>query len=111
MKNLLHKITFQEDGVVLVKRDAKRDFSGSGKVEYDILSSPDKRNVREIAVLLDSHFVSNVFWEQLSATVPNLPTLRLVNSYREKLDSRINVFRTRGSSPGAQVSFQEELRL
>lgn len=60
VKNLLHKITFQEDRVVLLKRNAKRDFSGSGKVEYDIRGSPDKRKVREMAVM-DSHFISNIF--------------------------------------------------
>lgn len=55
--------------------------------------------------------MSNVFWEQLSSTMPNLPTLHLINSYKEKLDAMSTVFNTPGKSPGAQVFFVQELQL
>ncbi|KAL1482737.1 hypothetical protein MTO96_033587 [Rhipicephalus appendiculatus] len=42
--------------------------------------------------------------------MPNLPTLRVINSYREKLDAMSVVFKTPGMSPGAQVSFVQELQ-
>lgn len=80
-------------------------------MNYDTLSTPNKKSVREIASLLDNHFVSNVFWEQLSSTMPNLPTLHLINSYKEKLDAMSTVFNTPGKSPGAQVFFVQELQL
>lgn len=66
--------------------------------------------VPEIADLLDNHFVSNVFWEQLSSTMPNLPTLRVIYSYSEKLNAMSLVFETPGTSPDAQVPFIQELQ-
>ncbi|KAH6933577.1 hypothetical protein HPB50_016532 [Hyalomma asiaticum] len=110
IKGLIHNITVGENGQIHVKRNIKRGFSGGCEPKYDALTSSDQRCVRNVAALLDNHYVSNVFWEQLSAELPNLPTLWIINSYRQKLDKLVRIFRTPGQSAGAQVSFEEELQ-
>lgn len=75
-------------------------------VSYDILSSPGKRSVHEVTALLDNHFVSNTFWEELSAAV----SVHVTSCYRGKLDSKSTVFKAPGEHRGAQVSFVKELQ-
>lgn len=110
LRGLLHKISFSDSDGISVARGIKREYRGNGQIDYQNLSSPDKKTVREIAALLDNHFVSNVFWEKISSTVPNLPSLHLINSYRRNLDENTVVFKTPGKSAGAQVSFVRELK-
>ncbi|KAH9384437.1 hypothetical protein HPB48_026444 [Haemaphysalis longicornis] len=110
VKGFLHNIAYKENGDIAVTRKVKKGFPHCRKVDYDLLSSPEKSNVREVTALLDNHFVSNAFWKEISATMPNLPPMQLVNSYREKLDARISVFKTPGEFPGAQVRFEDDLR-
>lgn len=100
---------FSESGGISVARGVKREYRANGQVDYDYLSSPDKRSVREITFLLDNHFVSNVFGEKISSAIPNLPSLHIINSYRKKLDENTAVFKTPGEFAGAQVSFEYEL--
>lgn len=86
LRGLLHKITFSDIDGISVVRGIKKEYRSNGKTDYQDLSSPEKKSVREITALLDNHFVSNVFWEKISSAVPNLPSLRVINSYMQKLD-------------------------
>lgn len=109
LKGLLHKITYLDEGRVSVQHAANRLYGGCGKISYSDLDPSDQQMVRDIAVLLDEHAVSNTFWQQLCRTVKYLPSVKLLDSYRETLTIHIEIFKTPGNAKGAQVSFLRDL--
>lgn len=78
-----HKLCYHETYGLLVQYNAKNPFRGSDATSYDNLCHSDRKIVEEIATLLDKSSCSNEGWQDFCATVEGLPSLQLVNSYRE----------------------------
>lgn len=104
-----HKLGYHKGDRLLVRYNTKVPFSGSGEISYNNLCQSDRRIIKEIATLLDEPSCSNNVWQYLCGTIKGLPSLQLINSYREGLDGRVEITKTPGSGPGAQLSFRKEV--
>ncbi|KAH6920620.1 hypothetical protein HPB50_028391 [Hyalomma asiaticum] len=104
----VHKITLDRD-VIVVESNLAHVFQGNKARTFSDLIPEDKQIVSDIVALLDDHYVSDAFWKKLSSSLPNLPPLRLLISWREQFDCTTTITRTPGKTRGAQVSFNVEL--
>lgn len=83
IEGFLRNVACQEiGGIVAKKKKVKKRFSGCHEADNNLLSSPDKVNMNEVAALVDNLFVSNVFWEELGAAVLNLHPTRIIEIRR-----------------------------
>lgn len=109
LKGIMHRVSFREDSPLQVVTKTHNLYSGHKASSLSELSEADRKLVQDITVLLDDYFVSNGFWQELSHHIGSIPSLRLVNEYRECIDSMLEVTETPGQFVGAQVSFRREL--
>lgn len=109
LKGILHKIVFPDSGCPVVQHSVTKSFQGRGITSYNDLSESDKRVVHEVAALLDEHSCSNSFWQELSRWIKGLPSVGLINSFREIVDGEVRITKTPGKAMGAQVSFRADL--
>ncbi|XP_064472473.1 uncharacterized protein LOC135386904 isoform X1 [Ornithodoros turicata] len=109
IKGIEHKLTFSESKVS-VSRDIKKSYRGQKVGKLSDLDPADRDLIGDITALLDDHYVSNVFWQELSHRLQGLPSLKLINEYRESVNNLIEVAETPGQCVGSQVSFVEDLK-
>lgn len=81
-QRILHK-TCSETGNISVARNIK-PYHDKRHFCYKTLISFGKKSVREVTAVLDNRFVSNEFWEQLSAAGRPQPSLSACDQHLDR---------------------------
>ncbi|KAL5020500.1 hypothetical protein ScPMuIL_003392 [Solemya velum] len=84
-------------------------MGGRSNLSYHKLDSVDKLKIRELVYILDKFKVSTAAYRELSLISTEMPRLYAVGQCREDMNSEFRIHRTPGNTPGAYLSFRQEL--
>lgn len=103
-RGCVHGIPFQA-GMLSIDIDIKARFKGQNSPSFEDLCPDDKQVVRQVAAILDDHYVSDGCWKSLSRYLLNFPPLRLLRELKDTIDALTEIVRTPGEARRAQVFF------
>lgn len=77
---------------------------------FSNLTPDDKEKVRGILYVLDKFGISDESYHEISFLTEDLPSISIIKNERQAFNSRIDIFRCPGNTPGAYVTIESEIR-